>query len=557
MKNGKTPFWAQRKARRGSLLFDALLYLGVAAGAVGLTSAIIFDQSRRQDNNYMAATLKQNTISAQAYVSENYDLVRENLLAAAVAGTGDALLRVTMQDLVDAGYIPASFVIGGEITNRFQQEHSLLIRGVNRNDPTLTTLTAAEIDADGDGVIDPQLIDDIPTNGEFEIEAILVTHGGEAIPGQRGAPIAVATELPGVGFISVDDVASGAYGSFRFDLTPFQDFDAAWYPTVGHFASIVALSNFGVLGADNDDADRDVLRRCIDLDPILDAVEYGNCMGESGNELYSNIVFNSYIDDDGSTAYPTLSGLTRISCGDPDPLVPPVAGEFIIDCATTRISGDLDVGDDISIAGTPVIENEARGDGVSEVRVTANRITVDGPDGPQDISSFLSLTSVVAPRATVAKPTCPIAADGTPMVPEIQVTPVAHVDAGGRSLAGVQALFEDVDATEWRVRMVSFLEEDFCDFSLAGPRDPAGAFYSGADFDNGAPNQAGCSVFTMVDATDTAGNIIYESDGTTPKTRWQAPASGSPNDYSDGLVDVYEVGQDHGWIRAETKCVMP
>lgn len=553
-----------RSRQRGSLLLDGVLALTIVAGVIGLSASIIAEENRRQEEAITAMTLRQISVASQNFVAENYDSLRLEMFTIAQSD-GLAQLPVDMGRLSAAGYLPPILVDGdGNLSNLFRQNHTILIRGVNRNDAgnPQATMTLADLDPASSGSISPALLDRDPDNGEYEIEAVLVSSGGDAIPPHRGGPIVTRTELPTVGFVTVEDRASGAYGNFSLDMTEYQNFPEEFYPGIGHFVAIVAMSNFGVLNVgEGNEADLSpAFLRCADIDPVLDASAFNQCLENSDNAVFSNLVFNTYTNSSGDTVFPGIRGLTNVACDNADPTETLATGRLLIDCSVTDMTGDLNVatnvtvgdeaGDHVEITptsiqngdmalnqqsltvdGTGVIEllPEPGVPGSEEIRMTADRVMMNG----KDLNEVILDTRVVLAGQTVDKPTCPFDITGTPMEPEVYATPIAYADARGRNIVGVRVATED-QGSNWLVRMFNFIEEDFC-ASLSGsaliPIQASGPFYG-----NGAPDDPNCTEFTETPA----GSDNWVVSGTSR---------------SDTLVDVYEISPEYGASLVQTRCV--
>jgi hypothetical protein len=177
-----------------------------------------------------------------------------------------------------------------------------------------------------------------------------------------------------------------------------------------------------------------------------------------------------------------------------------------------------------------VIEALANPDGSAntETRVTVDRMLVNNVD----MNTTVTTSEIVGAESLIDKPICTVDTNGDPLVPAIYVSPAAYADSKGRSVSGVRAFAqtESSSPNQWRVRMISFVSQDYCDATPTGgaifPIDPSGPLYS-----NGAPNDSKCSVY------DGAGNRTL--------------------DRSDGVVDVYEVRADFGTINVQTRCIAP
>ena len=542
---------ASATRQRGVTLIEAILYLSVASSVIVLMASLMDTESKRQEDITMASGLNMVSMAAQRYVAAEYDMIRNQLLAAARA-TGRAEIEVTAQDLADGGYLPDTFAAGTE--NIFGQRPALLMRAVSVDDGSepQATMTETELDANSDGNIDNHLVDLDNSNDEATIEAILVTTGGEPVPATRGPQIAVRTQRPTSGFLSEPDVTRGAYGSFAFDISGFSDF--ASYPAEGRFANIIALSRFGVIDMMGGETKintgvPDPLQRCAEIlerpGMTPDSDIYVACL--ASNDMYNDIVFNNYdADDDGvidtfpsvrnvntiemsgatdtdgngnpdvfskitdlydiemgapvdtdgngtPDAFSSITNLSRVACDDTADTA--IEGTLIIDCDTLVADGDMIVGGNATIGGD----------------ATADRFISSEMDG-QDLSEGIYNALLLASGNTIDKPVCPpVTADGAyQMEPRIFVVPAAYSHPGGLPTVGVRAYAEEAGGDAWRVRLFNFVDEDKCTSSISNPLTT-----ETSDFRS--ENSAQCSS-------------------------------------ADGLADVYEVSSTAGRVLAMTRC---
>lgn len=537
--------------KRGITLIEGVLYLVLASGMVVLVTQIIFDQQLRQENLIASADLGIVLDGAQRYVASEYDILLEDLLVEATA-SGSALLEVPMSNLSDAGLLPPTYFNntgGTSPQNIFGQDYALLIRAVNRSDTTnpQATMTSLDIDSDGDGVIDAELTDNDPSNGEMDIEAILVTTGGENVPPQRGNPIITASENASSGYVQIADLARGPYANWALDISNFSSLPS--YPTVGRFASIVALSRYGSLdGSGSGSADtEEFFSRC---EGILDTLttsspEYQACLADANN-VYSSIIFNSY-DSNGdgvNDIFPTIEGLATIDMfvdADGDGIADVVStinninqincgsgpatatlGELTIDCATTRLTGDLVVeGTTLTLDGNTITSSTSIG-GTTEsgidvdTNLEADRFISEALGG-QDLSEGVYDVRILASGQTIEKPTCPTDTfDGVTLQPRVYLAPAAYTEPNGIPVVGVRAFAQD-NGADWTVRLFQFIAEDRHLNNLSSPPG------------NLCPQWGGTGACT----------VDSDSDGT-------------PD--GDGLADVYEVTPAFGRVLAMTRC---
>lgn len=548
--------WSQPTVRqRGFSLLEGILYIGLLGGVITFTANILQDETRKQENIIAASSLKNLMASNQNFVAEEYDQLRQDLYDAS-AGGKDAIVSINMDRLVTDGYLPAAFLNGGTSKNVFGQEYALILRAVDRADSTVpqATMDRGDLDPSNSGSIRAELTDDDPTNGEMEIESLLVTHDGYVpIGAPRGGKILGAAGLQTVGFVRDTGRTEGNFGSFSMDISAFQSLPT--YPEAGQFASIVSLSGFGVLADGNGSQEADLgraLLRCADIDPISETASYQDCVTSTENDLYGQVVFKSYLNNSGQTVFPGIRGLKSIACDDSAPSVVDVDPSIMtIDCAKTSIVGDLEVataaqfGTQVAVGPTGAPQTILTADAITfnedtivtavpnpdgsagnETRIEGERIIMNGTD----LTFAVTSSNIQATETDVTKPVCEVDAYGTQLVPAIYVSPAAYADSRGRSISGVRAFAQNSSAPDsWTARMISFVSQDYCSAISSGqivPIDPEGPLQF-----NGVPDNAQCSV--------------YNADGTIATDR------------SDGLVDVYEVRQSYGTVNVTTRCIAP
>ena len=549
--------------QRGSFLLEAVLATAVLMSFIGLVAVIMQDEGEKQENTLLAAEQKMVIEAAQDFVSEQYDEIRTNRLFA-----GDGLSTVAVSELVQEGYLPAIFENGTALSRLFGQDYHLLMRAVDRADTgsPQATLLADDLDSNADGVVDAIFTDGDPDNREVEIEAVLVTRGTEGIPSGRAGDVIARMEMLNAGYVGTPGVTSGSYGNFTFNLTEFAP--TGLTPDAGSFASVVALSSYGALGADGPGADTglvpDPFRRCEGMDPSM--AEYSECL--ANNDVYSDIVFNSY-DSNGDNVpdvFPALRNLSTVDCINGSAVAD--AGEFLVDCGLTRLTGDFIVeGNEIDLGPLTVRDEQvlfsdrqilrreqytdAGGQNFDETVFTSDRIVAAGinqANGGQDMTEAVFDSRVTTAGDILTKPTCPeYSINGQPMEPRIYLTPAAYADLGGRPVVGVRAFAEDYNTATglvdpngdaWKVRLVLYVAQDFCsaDANIDTPLDmtqlvTAGDGWLPDDNAGAAPNvdNGRCSTFNPG-----TGEII--------------------TDIGDGKADIYEVPASLGAVTIQTRC---
>ncbi|MFG6083432.1 hypothetical protein ACEUZ9_004692 [Paracoccus litorisediminis] len=575
-----------RSRSRGVTLMEAILALGVAASMIGVTAHVIGQEQQRQKAMLLGAEGELALKASRDFVAQNYAALQDELFTSA-GPAGLARKTFTTSEMISRGYLPPSFQNSGILGKLYGQQYALVMRAVNRTDTTTpqATMTRATMDPSNTGAVDPGLRDRNAANGEIDIEAVLVTYGGTALKPAVGGEVINRLNSSYAGFVNTTGTASGAYGSFSVSMAPYASMTG--YPTTGHFASVVALSNFGVLGAESGEGEGipDPFRRCTDMG--LSSAAYAACL--SSNEVYTDIVLNSFdTNGDGTDdRFPAIRGLSMVQCAnDNDENTDP--SRFVIDCAETRMSGNLVVegtdatignlditADEVSFHGKKTISNGPNGNEVS-----ADKLTIDGyGSGGQDVAKAIFHSQIAAPGTVIMKPQCPAG-----MTPDIYVTPVAYADRYGRPIVGIRAGHDlaQETPTRWRIRMVAYIGQDFCGQSL-----PNGGGVGGRNSINGsvvnaipvgytlAPNAIGnAPVSTQV---GTNGQRVYCSTFTRSNVTTYNPATnaneivmgpdtngdGSPDPvtrtevaqfHGDGKADLYELDSSLGRAIVQTRC---
>jgi hypothetical protein len=545
--------------QRGITMLEGILYLGLATSVIGFSTSFILQEQERQEEVMIAREYALVMEGAQDLVSSRYDELLEDLYDEA-ALNGSARLRYDVPDLIDLGFLPASFLGGaGALDRTYGQEFRLLLRAVSVDDASVpqTTLTLDDMDPGGaNGDILAELVDGDLTNDEARIEAVLVSAGGEAVPVQVGAPVTGRTERSNAGFVESGTEARGPYGVFSFDLGGFVGADGFPDDPAGRFAAIVALGAYGVLdasgrgveGSDQQTDLSDAFRRCEGIldDPSFDQNSpiYVTCR-DTTNDVYSDIVIMNYdaTGDGVPDVFPVIEGASRITMsppvdttgdGVPDVVsaienlrvigcgaVAPGTGsdaELTIDCDLTRMTGTVIAQNyliETSDGPEPLaVELEVAGN--QEVQVSADRFLM----GDKDLTNSVLDVQILASGQTIEKPVCPpTTADGAFLIePRVYVLPTAFADPDGRSTVGMRAFAEDSSPTDWTVRLYQYVAQDICTFTFAGGPYPA------------------------------PGNCTYSPGN--PYNPDEDPALGNP----DGVSDAYEVGADYGRVLAMTRC---
>ena len=445
--------------KRGAMLTDALLSLGVIMMIIVMFAYNNQREAQSQQDRMTAMRVEMISDAAKSYVGEQYDEIRETM---AESG-GAATLVLTLAELSDTGYLSGSTVTGAA-GNVFEQDYRLFIRGVLRSDTNWpqATLSAADIASlnapDANGV--PRLINGLftPSDDEMDLEAILLSEGGNPIPLRRGSNITGYSGNPTMGYIREEGgvlTATGNLGSFQMPLTPWET-DLGAVAEEGHLLTLISLSD-GVPRNGGNANIRGALQRCYDL---ASDSEREACL-QDGNNMYSNVVFSHIA---GATLpfdeYPGIEGLKKIACRTPDSSTRPTGDidssfdMIYVDCGEVVISdnlsiqnGDLNVQEgDINVENGTIILN---GNEISDNLIMAHGEGSNGQTLP----------------ASPLTEQCPLRADGTRMNYKVQVWVTEMIESVGRPLAGHRVSFRDGPdpATgQFVLDVVGFVNEDFC-----------------------------------------------------------------------------------------------
>lgn len=431
------PFLNQ--AERGTTLFEVALAIAILGSLLVFVNAMVFEETTRQRDRSLGRDLQLMTKFAQQYLKVEYSDLQTQL---AGLSTTDAIMEISMQTLVDAGYLPSSFLQNGEHLNGARQSFAILIRAVSRLDSgnPQRTLTVAEIDVDDDDQVDADLVDGESTNDELDIESLLVTSSGNPLLPQHGNPAVVASDLPTVGYVQTAGVANGPFGNWSLDISPYAALDS--YPDAGRFVSLLALSGFGVLDFWNSEPNDgsqvfpgNLFERC----PGFSGRALAECM--ANNDVYTDLRFRPVdTDDDGTDdLFPKISGLLRLACVHSSSGLA-VAGTLLLDCDDVRLSGNATIDGDLEVSGDASAE-----------RFIAAAI------GDQDLTKGIYQGQIIAMdgRREIDKPDCQDS-DSEAM---ILVAPAAFSSPDGSPIVGLKA-FADDNTDKWTITLQAALDRD-------------------------------------------------------------------------------------------------
>ena len=444
------------ESERGATLLEAAFTLALFGSTIALVGALLSEEASRQRSILLGRDILLMTEAARSFAEDEYGTLQGEL--AAVAGT-DAIMEVGMQRLVDAGYLPAEFMVNGGRQNSLGQDWILLVRGVSRTDAARppATLSIAAIDADSDGIVDPEFMDGLEGNGELDLEIILATTGGDAAQAQEGNPAIVASGLPTAGFVQDAGTARGPYGSWEMDIAPFLALGGD--PAQGRFASLIAVSGLGVLDVEREaEAGTPVAAAGNPFDrcPGAAGVLLADCAGN--NRVHTDIAFDPFsggrtggdagisglfaldmhppVDSDADGTpdlFSAVTGTAGIACEETAPAGLGV-GTLIIDCADVEFSGALTA--DGSVTAETFLASSIGGRDLSTAILSAHLVALD-------------------PAPEIEKPDCGSSSAA------IYALPVSFVSPDGTPLVGVQAFARTMtDATKWTVSMRAAIDRD-------------------------------------------------------------------------------------------------
>lgn len=471
---------------RGSTLLEAAFAITLFGSLIALANMLISAEAERQRSIALGQDLRITASGVRSYVSGEFDALESRL---ARLGSTEAAFSVSMQEVADAGFLPQEFVRNGERRNLSDQRYRLMFRGVDRSDQTRprATLVVADIDADGDGLVDLALADGDVSNGELDLEAILVTEGGRPVPPQQGNPAAAAAESPAAGYIQEAGTARGPYGSWEHDISGYSSL--ADYPAAERFAYLIALSGFGVLedgefrigNADGFPFERCIgtsgtrLDDCAASNEVHTELAFGSPASPAAIANGLNTVSNVYsiemgppvdADNNGSTdLHSIISGLAELKCtaGVPSAFA---AGTLIVDCPAAAFSGRLRVGAGLEVAGDAELGSDAdiggsldvAGDVAATGAVRARRFLADALGG-QDLTEgvyFANAVSMGGAR-TIAKPVCSDPGSS----PQVFAAPAAYTSPDGSPIVGVRAHASDSGGgSGWTIGMNALIDRD-------------------------------------------------------------------------------------------------
>lgn len=466
------------ESERGSTLLETALAMALFGSILVLVNSIVSEELERQSNASLGRDLRLLTEFSQNYMRSEYQNLQNQLTN---LQNPNAILEISMQTLVDKGYLPPSFLESGTHKNGENQSYAILVRGVSRLDTSIpqNTLTSADIDKDGDHLVDSFLVDGKSGNDEFDLEAVLVTTGGTALPPHRGNQAVLASETAVAGYVQTMGTASGVFGNWSLDIRPFQSLNA--YPSPGRFVSLLALSGFGVLDfrTGGNPTDEKQSGNPFDRCPNFRGDNLAECA--SSNDIFTEAVFRS-VDNDGdgvTDSFGSINGVHQISMGQPvdsdndgnEDVFPEIinvlrlvcdqsrsatasVGTLLMDCAHINLTGSLEVSGSVNINNGLSLARDLDAAG----EVSGERFIADAIGG-QDLTEGIFSGQIVAMngRRMIAKPTCSDA-DSTAL---ILVVPASYQSPDGSPIVGMKALATSSrDRNQWQIQIQAALDRD-------------------------------------------------------------------------------------------------
>lgn len=453
---------------KGLTLFEASLSLALFGMFISLVNIMVSSNDQRQKAISLGREMAFITRSVQKYVGFEYDRLRDDLVA---SSNNQLLMSIGMDKINEAGYLPHAVLESGTFRNSFGNRFTLFLRGVNGNDTTSpqATLSIADVDTDNDGSVEKHLLDGVMANGEYELEAILVSSEGKEVEPHMASPAVVASQLFSAGYVQDKNTARGPYGVWDMDISPYRNLPH--FLGKKQFVSLIALSRNGVFGYPDTGNDKEMepntyLDRCINT---LGSVRV-EC--ESNNELFTEIVFNSFdkdgdgfkdsfgsirnlyqlemglpVDSDGDNIpdiFSVINNLNGIGCQSNN--LNTATDELTLDCPEIKMTGDAKIGKDLVVGDQLMVEGDTR-----------SQRFIAGVLNDQDLTKGIYHTELIRMDGdtTIAKPDCLDRGSE----PQIFVTPAAFAISSGHSLVGIRGLATE-ETNSWEVGLRAIISHD-------------------------------------------------------------------------------------------------
>ena len=461
-------FWPNPEEERGATLLEATLVLALFGAFIGIANSILANETEKQRLIALGRDIGFMTNAAQQYVTAEYKTIRDQFLF----DSDEAMHTISMSDIVTAGYLPRAVLSNGRHRNSYGQQYHLLVRAVNRNDTAYpqTTLTISDIDTDEDNEIDSHLVDGIGANNELDLEAILVSKGGDSLGPLKGHPAMLSAKMFSVGFLEKSTIAKGPYGVWELDISAYRSLDE--YPEHGHFVSLIAASGFGNLHQTNISDPASETLTVFDRCPNATGELLTSCL--AGNDIFTEVVFNNLDSDSDGTPdnFGTISGAYHINFGKPvdsdsdgnSDIFAEIAcsdhnsstivnSSLTINCAKVTFIEDVNIGSNLTISGDTNVSGT----------VEATRFLAGAIDG-QDLAKGIYFADIVAmhPVTHITMPVC----NDINSEPKIYAVPAAYSNPNGYPIVGVRAK-ASVDGNSWIVRMQVAIDRDSDDNDMA------------------------------------------------------------------------------------------
>ncbi|MYG09700.1 MAG: hypothetical protein F4170_02455 [Rhodobacteraceae bacterium] len=453
---------------KGLTLFEASLSLALFGMFISLVNIMVSSNDQRQKAISLGKETAFITRSVQKYVGFEYDRLRDDLVA---SSSNQLLMSIGMDTINEAGYLPHAVLEGGTFRNSFGNRFTLFLRGVNGNDVTSpqATLSIADVDPDNDGRVEEHLLDGVIANGEYELEAILVSSEGKEVEPHMGSPAVVASKLFSAGYVQDKNTARGPYGVWEMDISSYRDL--THYPGEKQFVSLIALSGNGVFGYPDTDDDKEVETNTY-LDRCINTLGSVRAVCESNNELFTEVVFNSFdrdgdgfndsfgsirnlyqlemgspVDSDGDNIpdiFSVINNLHGIGCRSNNPNT--TTDELTLDCPEVKLTGDAKIERDLIVGNQLTVEGDTR-----------SQRFLAGALNDQDLTKGIYHAELIRMDGdtTIAKPACL----DTGSEPQIFVTPAAFAIGSGHSLVGIRGLASE-EINSWEVGLKAIISHD-------------------------------------------------------------------------------------------------
>jgi len=451
----------------GTTLLESMMVLALFGAFMIMVSQIITLEQEKQLATSIGKETAFITQAIQRYVGTEYDTLRSDLFTGA---TSNLIQAISISEIAKKGYVSSALLKEGKFTNALNQEYTLLMRGVNANDTAnpQATLTKSDIDTDLDGHIEASFTDGIQTNGEFELEAILITSNGDVLEPHIAGKAIVGAGVYSVGYMELDGIATGQYGTWKLNTAPFATMDG--YDSTQSLVSLIALARSGVFGHPKQNKESD------EGDVYFDRCEgqIGSVLSscEANNQLFTEVVFNSFdedmngvadffgsidnlyslnmgasVDTDGDSIpdrYGMVRNLKGISCDDTPPAYS--RATLNINCDTVSFSDDVTISKDLTVKGNLTTDTSIR----------SKRFIADALGG-QDLTKGIYYANVVnmSQNNSVPKPDC----RDRNSEPQIFVTTSSYEIPGGYPIVSVRGIVNN-HSTRWTVSMEATIDRD-------------------------------------------------------------------------------------------------